>query len=92
MHGRGSYWFATVTSSIFYVGEFFEGNFQGLGKMIFADGSSYYGSFVNNSMSSKRAVMNFANGEKYKGEMQMSKRHGQGEYWQNMPVAPDSPP
>ena len=82
MQGRGSYWFATVTNSVFYVGEFNDNNFQGLGKMIFSDGSTYLGSFVNNSMSSKRAVMMFANGEKYKGEMQMSKRHGQGEYWQ----------
>ena len=57
--------------------------------MIFQDGSTYYGSFVNNSMSSKRAVMSFANGEKYKGEMEMSKRHGQGEYWSQMSAAQD---
>ena len=55
--------------------------------MIFSDGSAYWGSFVNNSMSSKRAVMTFANGDKYKGEMEMSKRHGQGEYWQVAPAA-----
>ena len=76
MQGRGTYWFAKVTNSIFYVGEFIENNFHGLGKMVFQDGSTYYGSFVNNSMVSKRAVMTFANGEKYKGEMEMSKRHG----------------
>ena len=69
MHGRGTYWFADASKSIFYVGEFNDNNFQGLGKMIFSDGSTYLGSFVNNSMSSKRAVMLFANGEKYKGEM-----------------------
>ena len=50
--------------------------------MIFSDGTTYYGSFVNNSMSSKRAVMHFTNGDKYKGEIQMSKRNGQGEYFQ----------
>jgi len=82
MHGRGTYWFANVTNSVFYVGEFSDNNFQGLGKMVFSDGTTYYGSFVNNSMSSKRAVMHFANGEKYKGEIQMSKRNGQGEYSQ----------
>ena len=86
MQGRGTYWFANVTNSIFYVGEFIENNFHGLGKMVFQDGSTYYGSFVNNSMVSKRAVMTFSNGEKYKGEMEMSKRHGQGEYWQLAPI------
>ena len=89
MHGRGSYWFHNVTNSIFYVGELHENNFQGLGKMVFQDGSTYYGSFINNSMSSKRAVMSFANGEKYKGEMEMSKRHGLGEYWSQMSAAQD---
>ena len=49
--------------------------------MLFQDGSTYLGSFVNNSMSSKRAVMAFANGDKYKGEIAMSKRNGMGEYW-----------
>ena len=80
-HGRGSYWFANNVgsvrnSTIFYVGEFVEGNFQGLGKMVFADGTVYHGSLVNNSMSSKRAVVNYANGDKYKGEMAMSQRSG----------------
>lgn len=85
MHGRGTYWFFNVTNSVFYVGEFSDNNFQGLGKMLFSDGSTYLGSFINNSMSSKRAVMAFANGDKYKGEISMSKRNGLGEYWQVLP-------
>ena len=63
-----------------YCGEFFENTFQGLGKMIFADGSTYYGSSTNNALASTRAVMNFSNGDKYKGEIQLNKRHGDGIY------------
>jgi hypothetical protein len=37
--------------------------------MIFADGSIYYGSFTNNSLSSKRAVVTYTNGDKFKGEI-----------------------
>ena len=72
MHGRGTYWFESPKKSVFYVGEFYDNSFQGLGKMIFNDGSTYLGSFVNNSLSSKRAVIQYANGEKYKGEIEMS--------------------
>ena len=49
--------------------------------MIFADGSTYYGSFTNNSLASTRAVMTFSNGDKYKGGIQANKRHGDGTYW-----------
>ena len=87
MQGRGTYWFFNVTNSVFYVGEFADNCFSGLGKMLFSDGSTYLGSFVNNSMNSKRAVMAFANGDKYKGEMSQSKRNGLGEYWQVLPAA-----
>lgn len=60
--------------------------------MLFKDGSTYLGSFVNNSMSSKRAVMAYANGDKYKGEIAMSKRNGMGEYWQILAPAGSSAP
>ena len=49
--------------------------------MVFTDGSTYYGSFTNNQLASTRAVMNFANGDKYKGYIQASRRHGEGEYF-----------
>ena len=81
MHGRGTYWFKSMRGSVFYVGEFLENNFHGLGKLLYDDGSTYLGSFVNNSLSSKSAELTFANGDRYKGEVQMSKRNGQGEYW-----------
>ena len=48
--------------------------------MVFADGSTYYGSFTNNQLASTRAVMTFSNGDKYKGEIQANKRHGAGTY------------
>lgn len=69
MQGRGQYWFSQSGQSILYCGEFFENAFQGLGKMIFTDGSTYYGSFTNNTLASTRAVMTFSNGDKYKGEI-----------------------
>mmetsp|Transcript_35153 Transcript_35153/g.46302 ORF Transcript_35153/g.46302 Transcript_35153/m.46302 type:complete len:134 (-) Transcript_35153:179-580(-) len=43
-------------------------------------------------MSSKRAVMAYANGDKYKGEIAMSKRNGMGEYWQVLPPVGASNP
>jgi hypothetical protein len=46
MSGRGQYFFGSPASnSILYVGEFHENTFQGLGKLLFADGTAYYGSF-----------------------------------------------
>ena len=67
MQGRGQYWFSQSENSILHVGEYFENTLQGLGKMVFTDGSTYYGSFTNNQLASTRAVMNFSNGDKYKG-------------------------
>jgi hypothetical protein len=52
MHGRGQYWYYEHATCLLYVGEFFDSTFQGLGKMVFADGSTYYGSFANNQMCS----------------------------------------
>ena len=48
MHGRGQYWFSQSENSVMHVGEYFENTFQGLGKMVFSDGSTHYGSFTNN--------------------------------------------
>ena len=76
MHGRGQYWFSGNKRSVLYVGEMADNCFQGLGKMIFVDDTVYYGSFVNNQMSSNRAVINYGNGDKYKGEVLQSKRYG----------------
>jgi hypothetical protein len=65
---------------LYYVGEFHENTFQGLGKMIFNDQTAYYGSFLNNTMSSTRAVVQFGNGDKYKGQVNQNMKHGEGEY------------
>jgi hypothetical protein len=67
MHGRGQYWYSESKDCILYVGEFFENTYQGLGKLIYTDGTIYYGSFSNNNLCSQRAVVNFSNGDKYKG-------------------------
>ena len=48
--------------------------------MVFSDGSTYYGSFTNNQLASTKAVLTFANGDKYKGCIQASRRHGEGQY------------
>jgi hypothetical protein len=70
MEGRGQYFFGDPsTQSLLYIGEFHENTFQGLGKMIFSDNTTYYGSFVNNSMSSQRAVIKHGNGDKFKGQV-----------------------
>jgi hypothetical protein len=46
MNSRGQYFFGSPSStSILYVGEFHDNTFQGLGKLLFADGTAYYGSF-----------------------------------------------
>ena len=51
MEGRGIYIFNSLeTTSVLYVGEFKSNAFQGLGKMQFRDGTTYYGSFNNNAM------------------------------------------
>jgi hypothetical protein len=55
MEGRGKYWQfkqAQPTNSILFVGEMKDNCFNGLGKMVFKDGTSYSGSFVNNHLSS----------------------------------------
>lgn len=49
--------------------------------MIFKDNSVYYGSFINSHLSSQRAVVNFSNGDKFKGQIESDKRTGHGEYW-----------
>ena len=49
MEGRGKYWFYSTTAPVtLFVGEVSDNTFQGLGKLVFRDGSQYYGSFVNN--------------------------------------------
>lgn len=52
MHGRGQYWYSESKDCIIYVGEFFENTYQGLGKLIYLDGTIYYGSFSNNALCS----------------------------------------
>lgn len=37
--------------------------------MIFQDGSVYFGSFVNNLMQSNKGLINFSNGDKFKGKI-----------------------
>lgn len=48
--------------------------------MIFADGTVYYGSFTNNAMASQRAVVQFGNGDRYKGAVNGNAKSGDGEY------------
>ena len=48
--------------------------------MVFLDGTQYYGSFVNNQMSSNKALIHFANGDKFKGKIDRGQRNGPGEY------------
>lgn len=87
MEGRGRYWYFKQlnSSSILYVGEMKDNSYNGLGKLIFQDGTNYYGSFLNNHMSSERGVILFANGDKYKGPIKGGWRNGLGEYTsQNM--------
>ncbi|TNV85004.1 hypothetical protein FGO68_gene16697 [Halteria grandinella] len=73
MQGRGVYRFANTASSasgpatFYYIGEFKDNQFHGLGKMTFYDGTLYLGSFNNNAMHSTRAQLKYANGDKYKG-------------------------
>jgi hypothetical protein len=58
------------------VGEMKDNEFEGVGKLIFKCGSSYYGSFMKNKMASKRGVIWFANGDKYKGPIERGQRNG----------------
>ena len=81
MEGRGKYWFYGPSSTaILYVGEVSENLFQGLGKMIFKDGSQYFGSFLNNQINTKKGLICFNNGDKFKGQIERGQRNGPGEY------------
>ena len=80
MEGRGKYWFYSTTAPVtLFVGEVSDNTFQGLGKLVFRDGSQYYGSFVNNQMNSKKGVIYFNNGDKFKGQIERGQRNGPGE-------------
>ena len=80
MEGRGKYWFcAPSTASLLFVGEMKDNAFAGLGKMIYRDGTVYYGTFVINQMSTKRGQVIFPCGSKYKGPIERGQRNGEGE-------------
>ena len=74
MEGRGVYKFnpninnaVSGPSMAYYLGEFKDNSFHGLGRMMFRDGTQYFGSFNNNCMSSVRAIIKYSNGDTYKG-------------------------
>ena len=48
--------------------------------MVFKDGSQYFGSFMNNQMNTKKGVIYFSNGDKFKGSIERGLRNGPGEY------------
>jgi hypothetical protein len=60
-----------------YEGGFREGVRNGLGLLIYSDGTRYYGNFVNDNQQGQ-AVVNYKDGSKYVGDIQMghAKRFG----------------
>ncbi len=48
--------------------------------MVFKDGSQYFGSFLNNQMNTKKGLISFNNGDKFKGQIERGQRNGPGEY------------
>lgn len=48
--------------------------------MQFADGSQYFGSFLNNQMNSNKGLIVFASGAKFKGKIERGQRNGPGEF------------
>jgi hypothetical protein len=76
MDGRGIYKFNANSPQIgmqigaqFYIGELKENAFHGLGRMVFRDGTQYFGSFNFNQMQSARAIIKYPNGDQFKGNV-----------------------
>jgi hypothetical protein len=68
MCGRGIYRFGPTSNAFYYLGEVKDNQFHGLGKMVFRDGTQYFGSFNFNVMQSKKAIVKFSkDGDTYKG-------------------------
>ena len=71
MEGRGIYKFSPTNHihphCTYYIGEVKSNLFHGLGRLVFRDGTQYFGSFNNNVMQSGRALIKYGNGDTYKG-------------------------
>jgi hypothetical protein len=53
-----------------------ENAFHGLGRMVFRDGTQYFGSFNFNQMQSARAIIKYANGDQFKGGVNQNMKQG----------------
>ena len=61
-----------------YIGQFSEGDYNGQGQWVQADGTQYQGEFKNGKPDG-RGFIKFKNGQTYQGEFRHGKRHGRGE-------------
>ena len=86
MDGRGIYKFSPTghvyAHVTYYIGEVKQNMFHGLGRMVYRDGTQYFGSFNNNVMSSQRALIKYGNGDTYKGPVQGNMKSGEGSSYQ----------
>lgn len=84
-HGKGKITFASDDSSNrkYYDGEWVSGIRQGMGTMMWNDGSWYKGGWKNGSRHGK-GEFHYSNGNKFVGIFNEGKRHGEGTfYWNN---------
>jgi hypothetical protein len=62
-----------------YEGEWKDGKKHGKGKMVFANGHSYTGDWIND-MATGEGISIWTNGDRYEGQMKDGQRHGKGSY------------
>jgi hypothetical protein len=73
MHGKGSYWFnGTESPPVLHVGAYKENELDGFGKMLYRDGTKYFGNFKQSAMQSDNAKIEFGNQDVYEGAVRHS--------------------